>query len=370
MSRMTEDIKANKRGKNKKDFINKILIFLTFCMILGLLILYGPWAGFRNWYITSAMTTRSHKYLAYIFYDENTIDNVLANNELIESDEITNLDSIIFNKDKKDNDSKKYANEYERQILERDEKNNDYKIIKINGKTYTGYLVAIYEPERVKTGITKKLGKAGQYLTEIAKEKDALIAINGGGFDDPNWEGTGGSPLGITVVNGQYMSSKKYSGSGGLIAFTDDNKLVMGKMSTAEAKELDVRDGVTFGPFLVNNGEASKVTGNGGWGSAPRTAIGQRKDGIVLFLVIDGRTISSPGANMADLIEIMLNYGAYTAANLDGGTSTVLVVNNKIVNNPINASGKNETRPICTCFYLEKDDEDNGDYSVVKNKFE
>ena len=113
---------------------------------------------------------------------------------------------------------------------------------------------------------------------------------------------------------------------------------------------MKIRDGVTFGPFLIVNGKASKVLGNGGWGTAPRTAIGQRKDGIVLFLVIDGRTVSKPGADMNDLIEIMQNYGAYNAANLDGGTSSAMVVNGEIINDPIDSSVAHRTRFISTGF--------------------
>ena len=139
-------------------------------------------------------------------------------------------------------------------------------------------------------------------------------------------------------------------------------------MTVTEAKEMKIRDAVTFGPFLIVNGKSSEVLGNGGWGTAPRTAIGQRKDGIVLFLVVDGRTASKPGADMDDLIKIMENYGAYNAANLDGGTSSVLVVNNTIVNDPIDSTGAHKTRPISTGFIVTKDDSDDSDHSVVESK--
>ena len=75
---------------------------------------------------------------------------------------------------------------------------------------------------------------------------------------------------------------------------------------------------------------------------------------IVLFLVIDGRRVDSVGASVADLAKIMLRYGAYNAANLDGGNSSVLVVNNKIINRPINWSNMEATRPIATGFILQK----------------
>ena len=64
---------------------------------------------------------------------------------------------------------------------------------------------------------------------------------------------------------------------------------------------MGIRDAVEFGPFLIINGKSSFVRGNGGLGIAPRTAIGQRKDGIALFLVINGRLANSIGADMEDL---------------------------------------------------------------------
>ena len=64
----------------------------------------------------------------------------------------------------------------------------------------------------------------------------------------------------------------------------------------------------------------------------------------------------------------MERYGAYNAANLDGGTSSVLVVNNTIVNDPIDSTGAHKTRPISTGFIVTKDDSDNSDHSVVENK--
>ena len=364
----------NKHDKpvNKYSFGNKVKILFTHLFRLGILgiiaflfILYGPYAQFRNWLITTAMTTMTHQYLATWFYSDAVIDNVLDNNKVVEINEATDTTQIAITKH---TSSIEYENEYEKQILEKDPKNNDYKIIGITGKGYSGYLVAVYEPSRIRTVVTAKLGSSGQYLTTMAENNNALIAINGGGFNDPNFNSTGGSPLGITVSNGKYVTTDSYRGSGGIIGFTEDDKFVMGKMTVAQAKQNKIRDAVTFGPFLIVNGKSSEVLGNGGWGTAQRTAIGQRKDGIVLFLVLDGRTASRPGADMDDLIEIMERYGAYNAANLDGGTSSVLVVNNIIVNDPIDSAGAHKTRPISTGFILTKDESDDSDHSLVANK--
>jgi len=335
-------------------------------MISGITLLYGPWCGFREWLITTAMTTMTHQYFATWFYDDDVIQDALNKNKVVEIEEDTNTDMINLASSQKD----EYENEYERAILERDENNNDYKIIEINEKKYSGYLVAIYEPDRIQAVCTENLGVSGEYLTTMAEKNDALIAINGGGFNDPNFNSTGGSPLGVTITNGELKTKdSSYKGAGGIIGFTKSNKLLLtSKVSELEAKEKDLREAVTFGPFLIVNGKSSGVLGNGGWGTAPRTAIAQRTDGIVLFLVVDGRTASQPGADMDDLIEILLRYGAYNAANLDGGTSSVLVVNNTIVNDPIDSAGAHKTRPISTGFILTKDDEDNGDHSLVADK--
>ena len=346
---------GEEKEKKKKRSWKKILLVLIILAIIGIssggFLLYGPYSGFREWLITTAMTTMTHQYLATWFYDDETIQEVLAKNKVEETDEITNTNTIIVNQA---SSKKEYANEYEKAVLEKDPNNDDYKIIEIEGKGYSGYLAVIYDPSRIKTVYTKKLGTSGQYLTQMAKDNDALIAINGGGFEDPNFNSNGANPLGITYSGGKLITSKTWNGSGGLIGFTQDNKLVLGKMTVKQSQEMKIRDGVTFGPFLIVNGKPSKVLGNGGWGTAPRTAIGQRQDGIVLFLVIDGRTVSKPGADMNDLIEIMQRYGAYNATNLDGGTSSAMVVDGKIINDPVDSSGAHRTRFISTGFILTK----------------
>ena len=92
-------------------------------------------------------------------------------------------------------------------------------------------------------------------------------------------------------------------------------------------------DAVDFGPNLIVNGKVSRIHGDGGWGTAPRTIIAQRKDGVVLFLVIEGRLPGySTGATMNDVINILLRYKAYNAANLDGGASSTMSVNGKLWN--------------------------------------
>ena len=86
--------------------------------------------------------------------------------------------------------------------------------------------------------------------------------------------------------------------------------------------------------------EDAVINGNGGWGTNPRTVLAQRKDGVVLFLVIDGNGVNKynwsgrGGVTMNELVEILERYGAYNAVNMDGGASTTLVINNELINHP------------------------------------
>ncbi len=347
--------KKSKKNKKSKSIIKKILITIAILIVIGVstlgILLYGPYNGFRDWLITSAMTTMTHQWIAYLFYDEDTINAVMASNRVDEVQEDTDTNAIVVGVSEEP--EKTYENEYEKAILEKNNPRDTYKIIEIEGKGYSGYLAAIYDPSKIHTLVTSKIGTSGQYLTTMAKNNKAVVAINGGGFDDPNYSSNAANPLGITYSKGKLLTSYYYAGAGGIIGFDTNNKLVLSSKCTEQsAKSLKIRDAVTCGPFLIVNGKKSGVVGNGGWGTAPRTAIGQRKDGIVLFLVVDGRTVKRPGADMDDLIEIMQNYGAYNAANLDGGTSTAMTVNYELINDPVDSSGAHKTRFVSTGFGL------------------
>lgn len=352
--------KDTKIKKKKMSIWKKILMTLLVVAAIGIILIailfYGPISTFRDWWITTAMTTMSHKYLAEWFFDEQTINQVLEKNKIEETDKTTDTSLIVI---KPNEEEIEYENEYEKQLLGKNldkEENNiydegeNYRIIKIEGSGYSGYLAAIYDPSKVRVATSKYIGSAGQYLTEISKQNNAVLAINGGGFLDENSKGNGSTPLGIVMSKGKVIANNGNTVGGGFIGFDKDNKLVLGKMSLTKAQSIGIRDAVTFAPFLIVNGESAKIKGNGGWGTAPRTVIGQRQDGIVLFLVLDGRRLTMPGASIKDLIEIMQNYGAYNAANLDGGTSSAMTYNHELINDPVDASGNHRTRHIATAF--------------------
>ena len=89
-----------KRKKVKKNNIAKrILLTLLILFIIGAsslgILLYGPYNGFRDWLITSAMTTMTHQWIAYLFYDEDTINAVMASNRVDEVQEDTDTNAIV-----------------------------------------------------------------------------------------------------------------------------------------------------------------------------------------------------------------------------------------------------------------------------------
>ena len=332
----------------------KLIVIFSSLFVVGisglLFLFYGPWDGFRNFWITSAMTTMNHQYLATWLYSDETIQKVLANNQIVEIDEVSDSNSI---KIRKYSAKTIYKNEYEKAVLTRDSGNDLYKVIPVSGTSYQGFLVAVYDPSRISVATTKYLGKYGESITTVAKRENAIIAMNAGGFYDPDWNSNGALPHGTVISNGKVVSDYEDARvGGGFICFTKENKLILGKMTKEEALAKGCRDAVEFGPYLIVNGKSSFIKGNGGWGIVPRTAIGQRKDGIVLMLVINGRIPSSIGADLVDLTEIMENYGAYNAANLDGGSSSELVINQKIVNTPV-AGGVDGLRDMPT-FWIVK----------------
>lgn len=361
-----------KKRKPKKKKIASILfkVFMSFYIIgclTFLFILYGPIDTFRTWLISTSMSTMSHDYICKWFYSDKEINNVLNNNYIVEVNEETNTDLIKIEETKETPEEVVYENEYEKQVLERDE-NQKYKIIELEVNGQKAYLAVIYDPSKVKVATSKRVGTYGQYATKIAEDNKAILATNGGGFGNAPGNFTGGVPTGVTISNGKIISnfSSNVHG-GGLIGLTYDNKLVLMKNITAQqAVNQGVRDGVSWGPFLIVNGTKAFIKGNGGWGYAARTAIGQRADGIILLLVVDSNSTRTKGASMVDLTNIMSNYGAVNAANLDGGTSSVMVLPKEealkyinscdkshcYINDPIDSTLSHKTRGIPTSIIV------------------
>ena len=340
---------TNNKNKTLWTILTIIFIIGDLFAISGFIIMYGPWDTVRNLFVTTAMKTKDHKYLANVFYSEKRIKEIMAGNYFIAIEEEVELDDIIIDTSPKDS----YDNKYDEEILTRTPGNDQYKIINIKVGNSSGYLIAIYDPTKVTMIRSKKfnVGTYGEQVTTMCKRYNASVCINAGGFKD---EGRGSDiPLGYVIDDGEIVwpATNHDTTTGNLIGFNEEGKLLLLSNSTGtKAIESGMIDGVEFGPFLIVNGKPLEIVGDP-WGKAPRVAIAQRKDGVVLFLVIDGENYIN-GASLNDMIEVLQKYGAYNAANLDGGHSSSLSINGKLYNNPPAVAKKQGGRYVVTGFGL------------------
>ncbi len=329
-----------------------ILFIVLDILVAGcFFIVYGPFKSFQNTIITTAISTKTHDYIAYTFYSEEHVRKVLDLNSYTPLTDDVNLDEIVIDTSPRDT----YDNEYDEQVLTRTPGNDDYKYIKVKVGGYDAHLVAIYDPSKVVLMTCKKFNTADrtgkERVTSMTKRYNALVGINGGGFKDPDGYGSD-IPLGYVIKDGKIIWSTG-TGKANLIGFNNENKLVLANVTGEEALDMGIRDALQFGPFLIVNGKSIEYKNSaGGYERAARTAIAQRKDGIVLFLVTEGTHTKGP--NLKEVVDVLEKYGAYNAANLDGGTSTQMVINNKLVNTPKNVFGQtvNGGRMVVTAWGL------------------
>lgn len=260
--------------------------------------------------------------------------------------------------------------ENERQILERYSNNNDYKVIPVGGEMFSGYLVAIYEPSRIHVAVTSQLGVDGEYVDKMVADNNGIVGINAGGFLDADFQGDGEYPDGITIAKNKMIISENLNNPrGGVVGFNALDKLVLANFDENEVVSNGIRDCVSFAPYLIVDGEPQTMTGGGAfgpYGRSARSAIGQREDGIVLFLCVDGDRTQGEGATLPEIIDILASYGAVQASDLDGGTSCQLVVGNRMINDPTSLNGEHRSRPVSSAFILEADGSNNGDASAAQ----
>ena len=205
----------------------------------------------------------------------------------------------------------------------------DINVYSVMGRTFKGFLVVLSDPSRITVGTIDYFGSSaeGQRVNVLAQKLGALVTINGGGFSDSGGKGNGGTPFGLIISNGVTKHGHESGNTlcNTVIGFDEENVLHVGKYSYSDMNALGLRDAMAFHPALIIGGEKVPVTEKRLY--TIRTAIGQDADGNVLMLVVKGRQPDSLGASIEDLEEIMLDYGAVTAGNLDGGSSTCLYMN-------------------------------------------
>ncbi|MEY8000695.1 phosphodiester glycosidase family protein [Clostridium sp. Mt-5] len=319
-----------KKQKNKIIYICHFLICqIIFLLLFSVTLIYhGPFINYRDYIVSTSMATNKNKFFATWFLSSSEINSILAktNSSVRDSKEIVN--NIDIQRAKKSS--------------------TKVKIIDIKETNFKAKLMIISDPSKIFLGIAPKFGHTGATLSEIVKSYNAVGGINAGGFLDDNLMGTGSKPDGIVISNDVVKFKQSGLSKFNVIGFNKNNILIIGNLMTmGEIYNSNLKCAISFGPALVLNGKP--LVTKGGTSLQPRSAIGQRKDGTVLLLAIDGREHDSAGANYTDTQDIMLKYGAYNAANLDGGSSTTLNYLGKTINNPCDIAGE---RTIATAFLI------------------
>lgn len=333
-----------------------ILRFLAVLLVTILLILFavygimfvlarGPSPTAQRLFVMSVRETSAAYFLADWFFTPEeiaAIENSGAEEELEETD--TSLVQI------RDSDSAEAEAGLADEYGLTDDDGDGIIVEAVSGPGYVGYMMVVLDPMRMTFGTPDYFGGVGLLVSQMVEKNNCVAGVNGGGFLDIDGKGTGGTPIGMTIVDGEIFYG--YEGASyTFVGFDDNGILHTGQMTPADAREKNIRFGCTFGPVLVSNGEplSSETLTSG---VNPRTAIGQRADGAVLLLVIEGRQAHSLGATFADLADIMLEYGAVNACNLDGGGSSVMWYNGEYIISSISFVGE---RPVPTSFLVKKE---------------
>ena len=338
---------SQRKRKKQKKIMKKTIFFIVIDIlaIICFFIMYGPFDYFRNIYVSTAMNTMDHKWLAKVFFSDKKIEEIMSKNYFITIDEDANTDDITINTKEK----KTYKDEYEKELLTRDPGNDLYKLLEFKIGASNAHLVAIYDPTKVHLISTKQfnVGTYGERIITMCERYGGVVCINAGGFVD---NGMGSDiPLGYVIKDGKIIWSNEEKSD--IIGLTSEGKLkLLANTTGKEAIEKGIVDGLTFSPFLIVNGKELEIYGDP-WGSSPRMAIAQRKDGVMMFLSIDGENYIN-GATLKDTINVLKRYGAYNAANLDGGTSATLIINNELINNPAGGAKRTNGRYVVTGFGL------------------
>lgn len=338
-----ESSRKPQKQKDNKMTAKKVLArvgisLLTFVLALviaivcaDLIVLHGPSKAARDRFVLTVTETSAAGFLATWFMSDDTVESIIEHNSVVDGGGQTDT-TLIQIPDGSENNGE---NQGQQQV-----DINSIQLINLEGKTYKGKLLIVQNPKRVYIGTPAAYGsdKEGVTTLNMVKNDNALYGVNGGGFYDTG-KGNGGIPTGrenssgIVISKGKLMYGEK-NREYEVIGINKKGILVLGKMTAQQALDQGIVEALNFGPYLVMNGQACEIKSMTEAGLNPRTAIGQRADGAMLILTIDGRQPSSMGATYEDLIEIMMSYGAVNAANLDGGSSTYMAQNSETENNP------------------------------------
>lgn len=330
------------------SFVGVFLLMVVITLYATLLLIcYGPSKKARNMFVTTFLETGALKWMVGLVLPDSKVQEIVNSNSLKEMEEDVDTDLIEVNS----------------------EVNNEIVIEEVSGSNFFATMMIIPDPSKVSVATTYPFTEYGKTLDVLVKENDAIAGINGGIYQSSG--NKGGYPMGVVVSKGEIVWNSPYGVGYHLVGFDENNILriiSVDGMSTSEVEKLvkdeKIRDAVTFQEEasdannhfvkLIINGEKREANGMGS-GANPRTAIGQREDGTVLMLVTDGRGASGHlGATANDLIEIMEDYGAVNAANIDGGSSSTMYYQDKYLMTSVTLYYSNSSWRLPEAFVVSK----------------
>ncbi|MBQ8833351.1 MAG: phosphodiester glycosidase family protein [Oscillospiraceae bacterium] len=295
-----------------------IVLAVTALVLVLNLVFNGPSPTARNQLAMALIEASATKWVPALFIGEEGVAQIRAASEGKKlTEEVSDADAIIIRQENDPAAMDEWA-DYPDGI----------RFEEVQGGTYTAHVMIVRDPSQVYLGISTQKGFStsipGKRLNVAIEDEGAVAAVNGGAFADP----IDSIPMGLVYSEGECVwTSGKPTETSGFGGFNEDNVLVVHKdnITKAQAEELNIRDGCCFGPVLIMNGEVNQEAYVTTSGLNPRTAIGQRADGAVIFVCIDGRQAGSLGGEYADIIDIMVEFGAVNACNMDGGSSSVML---------------------------------------------
>ncbi|MBC8062334.1 MAG: phosphodiester glycosidase family protein [Clostridiaceae bacterium] len=333
--------------KKKKSKVKVAIFFIVYmllftCVTAPFYVYRGPFTCLKTLVVGTIMGTR-HQYLTTAFLSTTEINKITNKNIIVEEEKevkVTETDLIVPK-----------ANASNSKIVR-------YNLHPDSGR-YDGYLLEIPDPTKVKVAYSKKLKVEGQKTSEMAKDHNAVAAINGGAFSD-NYDsqgtfgGAGAFPGGFVISKGEIIfNDSNNNKTQSVTALTSSGTLIVGNYSVNELKKLNVTEALCFRPPVLIIKGKGQVTNQdvAKYGLQPRTAIGQTANGTILLLVMDGReNIIKSGASLKDVQDELLRRGAITASNLDGGFSSTMYYDGELVNSP---HGWNGERYVATSIIVE-----------------
>lgn len=318
------DAERKRRGPLKIILTTLLFIFETLLLVIVLLlgVMYvlakGPSKSASDTFAMSVRETSAIGFLADIFYTPEQLAEIEARNTVVFEE--TDASLVVLPSPVPETVEEKGPVADAWGLI--DDDGDGIIISPVHGSGYNGYMMVVLDPSRVIMGsVTESFWQRGYTLEEMCKHFNAVAGINAGGFPDANGQGNGSFPDGLTVFDGTV-----YAEAGprkGFVGFDSKHILHCGAYDAEAVARDDIRYGTSFGPVLIVNGEMADESSLSS-GVNPRTAIGQRSDGAVLLLVIEGRMVKSLGATYKDVAEVMLANGAVNACNLDGGSSSLM----------------------------------------------